>query len=492
MDEAPTIEVVVPATQRQVYQGVLQRFAAESVAERLWAADASLWYPAPPTQARIRQRLGWLDLPDMGEVEAALHALQQAMIMHGAQQIIYVVPGVLGRAARLWVSLTHASPTGPALVLVESADPETIAGVLAQQARMPSLVVHAGAFDTPQAQALAAVLPAGHAVPLPPNVGERFGALSAAALLPAIMQGLEWQALVRTARQAVDAMHTSEQLADNHYLQIGALLGTAAQAGRDLLHLVAPPPLEPVADWLAALVGGALGKHQRGFVPVNSAIPQAASSVVELIGQDLQDEQDGGVYNASVPVVRWTARSVADVARLVLVWQLAVASTAIVIGLNPFDAPDADIINARISTQLTHSQETEALPVQRSNLSPFQLKDLHNEGFIVITAYLPQAYDAGLRALQQKLAAQHNLPVLVVYPLRDWLWSLQLLHAGRPNGAILVLSSVEKSTDPRVAPLVRLQQTHLRVELETWQRLGRSVTHVQLDGDIGQVLRQIT
>ena len=42
---------------------MLRRLAAERLVERLWSRDPGLWYPAAETQARIRQRLGWLDLP---------------------------------------------------------------------------------------------------------------------------------------------------------------------------------------------------------------------------------------------------------------------------------------------------------------------------------------------------------------------------------------------------------------------------------------------
>jgi hypothetical protein len=69
---------------------------------------------------------------------------------------------------------------------------------------------------------------------------------------------------------------------------------------------------------------------------------------------------------------------------------------------------------------------------------------------------------------------------MVTFPLRDWAWTLQLLHAGRPGGAVLALSTDALPPDPRVAPLAVLERTQLAVEADTWQRMGHQFAHVRL------------
>jgi hypothetical protein len=397
----------------------------------------------------------------------------------GATQIVYIVTGVLGRAVRLWLGLVEPRTDLPIMIL-DMVEPGAVGKVLTLRDQMPTIVVHAGPFDTPQAQALAAALPADLLVPLPPNTGERFGALTAPALLPAALQGLAWRDMLQQVRMG-DATWRNVNEEDHPGFHLGAALGTSAQAGRDLLYLHVPSAQETMARWLEAFVSGALGKHRRGFVPfVNHAVisEQIRHSVVVQIS-DERSANDAAVYDhlhrSGVPVIRCAVNNPADVAVLVWTWQLAVAVSAMVIGLNPFDAPDADVINARIAQQVDHA------PAALSGIPPDWRQSLQQARFLALAVYLPHENTLQLQQMCVSLAQSLRMPVTLLFPQRDWLWELQLLHAGRPHGAILALSSATPPSDPRLAPLHALQRAQLAVELDTWRRMSRPVAHLQMN-----------
>jgi hypothetical protein len=480
------IELFLASHAQQVHDAVLERLANERSVERLAQRDASLWYPAPDTQARIRQRLGWLDLPSVAEVESALAALRTAIRERAAEQVIYVVPGVLGRAVRLWLACAARQQQAPSVLVLDTPDPAAVQHALKLHRQAHTLVVHAGVFDTPQAQVLAAALSPDLVLSLPPTVGDRFSALSVPALAPAALCGLDLRTMLDRARQVQAALSISQ--ADTQVLQLGAALGALAQAGHDLLHLVASRELDPLARWLEALVAGALSKHWRGFVPVVGQVPtprHARKSL--LIDLGFADQHGTATHQlvkeaqlSNLPVVRVTLRDAADAAAQVMLWQLAIAITAMVIGLNPFDNPDADVINARI-------RQCMAAALASSTAS---VNDLHarlrNARFVAIAAYLAPAYHADLEALQATLATTYDVPVMLVYPLRDAAFSLQLLHAGRQGGVVLALTveGMLPERDDSVAQLTALQRAQLAVEMETWQHMQRNYVHIVLSADV--------
>jgi hypothetical protein len=382
----------------------------------------------------------------------------------------------------MWWSLIADQSCVPSTLLVESADPQSVEQALVFRDRAPTLTVHAGALDTPQAQALDAALPADLHVLLPPRVGDRFGALAAPAVLPAALHGWDWQAAFEQISDAGAHADQGDDFTDNQYFHLGATLGALAQAGHDLLHIVALPSLEPLACWLASFVAGALSKHRRGFVPFVGALPTrggyAQSVVVQFVDRSASadDAALADLHQAGVPIVRCAVGSDADIAVLVRAWQLAVAVAAMLIGVNSFDAPDADAINVRIV------QQRGAQPPVPATSGDWE-EIVARARFLAIAAYLPPAYDEQVEQIRASLAASLALPVMLVFPLRDWAWTLQLLHAGRPGGAVLAISGEVLPIDPRVAPLAMLERTQLAVEADTWQRMGHQFTHVRLPHD---------
>ncbi|HEY0605239.1 MAG TPA: hypothetical protein VGD58_20130 [Herpetosiphonaceae bacterium] len=274
--------------------GMLRRLAAERLVERLWSRDPSLWYPAAETQARILTRLGWLDLPVDSEAGAGWLARLRS---RGIDHLLYVGSGDAGIIARMWQDLA-AQPRPPRLTVLDTIEPSAVQSILASiDWQRTALLLAAESTLTPDLDALARIVLAARAqaapvnapspavlapldssllplvrsdaepelLPLPPDLGARFGPLSPLGLLPAAWLGWPIDRL-RASALEMRTQCRREDLSRNPGVWLGTTLAVLAQSGRDKLTLLASPELLPLARWIAAFISGSLSKHGRGFV----------------------------------------------------------------------------------------------------------------------------------------------------------------------------------------------------------------------------------
>ncbi|MBV9789540.1 MAG: hypothetical protein JOZ51_15245 [Chloroflexi bacterium] len=274
--------------------GMLRRLEAERLIERLWSRDPGLWYPAAETQARIRQRLGWLDLPVASDQS---HGWLTTLRSHNITDLLYVGTSDAGVIARLWRDLAdHQGALR--LTVLDSIEPSAVQSTLSSiDWPRTALLLAAEAMLTPDIDALArialnaraqatpanstplvviappdsALLPLVQAyaeptlLSLPPDLGARFGALSPLGLLPAELVGGQLDRL-RSVALAMRSQCRRDDLAHNPGVWLGTTFAVLAQSRRDKLMLLASPELLPLARWIAAFVSGSLSKHGRGFV----------------------------------------------------------------------------------------------------------------------------------------------------------------------------------------------------------------------------------
>lgn len=506
---------------------MVRQLAAQRIVERLWARDASLWHPSASTQARIAQRLGWLELPAQPLDPATGRWLSS---LTTEQDLLFVASEAAQQSIRLWRDL-GAQPTRR-LRLLDSIAPQVAQETLALVDWRRTALVLAAADLTPEMAALAdraldARAAAGSSQPLalvtapgsqlarryrsdariepsaalltvPPDIGERFGAGSAFGLLPAALAGQDLPALIAAAQGLRAACRQTGDLEQNPGALLGALLAVLAQHGRDKLTLVAPPALTPLAEWIAGFVAASLGKHGRGFVPVvgeplaGPAAYRTDRSFVVLRQAEAADaaleQQIAALRAAGQPLVVLTLAGPESTLAHQLVWQVAVAVAASVIGVNPFDEPDTVAMRDYIQRRLLDLASSTLQP--RESLSAAQvaqaaLPQLQRVGWVALVSYLPPTaqLQAELSALRRLLLRRAGLASLLVFPLRDHAWSVQLLHAGRPDGLILALTSGRAQATPPDQPLARLAALRQTVELAAWRRMGRPALELALDDD---------
>ncbi|MFI5038188.1 MAG: transaldolase, partial [Solirubrobacterales bacterium] len=303
--DALEARIVDPALVRAV-EAALLRADAERWVERLHDRDASLWSADPDVQAKIANRLGWLDAPvDFGEQVPALEAFGESIRSAGFTATLVagmggssLAPDVLADAFRDisdWLAVRVLDSTDPAAVeaVWDGLDPlatlvivatksgtttESLAFQADAWARIHAALRAAGERRESPGDLMVAVTDPGRsleAIPHhddlrevflnPEDVGGRYSALTYVGLVPASLLGLDLDAFLASAVGMLARTHGTPA-ATNPGAALGVALGVLGRAGRDKLTLVADPAVARFGAWLEQLIAESTGKHGVGIV----------------------------------------------------------------------------------------------------------------------------------------------------------------------------------------------------------------------------------
>jgi len=185
-----------------------------------------------------------------------------------------------------------------------------------------------------------------------PTIGGRYSALSDFGMIPGAAVGIDVLGLLDRAERMAHACAASVPAVDNPGLQLGAIIGAAATAGRDKITLIASTGIRGLGAWLEQLLAESTGKDGKGVIPVDGE-PLGAPDVygpdrlfVYLrLSSDDDAEQEAKVHSleqAGQPVVRIVLAEVADVGGEFFRWEFATAVAGSIIGIDPFDQPDVE------------------------------------------------------------------------------------------------------------------------------------------------------
>jgi hypothetical protein len=258
-------------------------------------------------------------------------------------------------------------------------------------------------------------------------------------------------------------------------------------------------------------VSGSLCKHGRGFIPIVGepfSGPACYRSdrifvVLQLAGAlDHELEHQAAVLRAAGhPVIPLTLEQPSAVAAQIVCWQVAIAITGAIIGLNPFDEPDTVAMNAYVRRRLAEvteqtitppAPEDAALERRMRRLVP-AFADAHYVALVGYGLSHPR-YAAHLHALRRLLLKSRHIATLIVDPLRDHAYSIQLLHAGRPGGLALALTAAPEADVqvPNEAWSLRdLRQIRAAADTAAWNRMQRPWFQLDLGVDPEETLQRI-
>jgi hypothetical protein len=410
---------------------VLSRLVDGAVAGRVAAGDPALWSSVA--------RPGWhralrAARPLVGEIEA----LREQRRVAGQIRVVLAAAGGVGVAAE---ALTDADPR---LVVLDTTDPAQVADAVAGELAATVLVVsvppgedpapvrllrdtvHA-AFradgldpaahtvvvtppDGPLLPADGSARPDGTVVVLgPDDVDGPWAAFTAYALVPAGLAGADVAAALADATAARDVV--GADAADNPALMLAALLADApavalaaasGYAGHD-----GPPAL---AEWVAQLVAGGLGKDGRGPLPV-LVEGQGAPEWSSLPAIGIGDVPGATIATHGSPAAQ------------MIEWQHAVAVAAHLLGVDPTDRPDAlgprppeDTATAAVkfTDGAVEVHAGDWLPAGTTTVADALRAltgDTDGEGaHLAVHAYLDRIEDASAAVLRAELARRTGLP----------------------------------------------------------------------------------
>jgi transaldolase/glucose-6-phosphate isomerase len=367
-----TLQPTVDATVSQLQK--------EEVPKRLWSKDATLWTRAPEKREEIRDRLGWLNVAEkMLEQAPKLQRLTR-----DAQEYEHAVLLGMGGSSLCPDVLRHTfgSAKGqPALHVLDTTDPATIAGVRSKIDLKKSLfIVASKSGETTETLShfayfwgevekadkrnagrhFAAITDPGTSLEKlgkehgfrwvfanPPDIGGRYSALSYFGMVPGAIIGVDVKEMLERATEMAHSCEASIPMDKNPGAWLGAVMGKLAGSGRDKLTLILSPKIATFGYWVEQLLAESTGKEGKGIVPVEGeplGKPDAYASdrLFVHIRMD-KDADNAGVRaleKAGQPVITLTLRDKLDLGGEFLRWEIATAVAGSVLGIDAFDQPN--------------------------------------------------------------------------------------------------------------------------------------------------------
>lgn len=370
----------------------LERARNEEWATRLADKDVTLWSVDAAVQAKITNRLGWLDAPAHFTAQIpALEAFGEKIRDAGFTTAIVagmggssLAPEVLATAfAEIddWLKVRVCDSTDPAAVeaALRGLDPQKTLIVVASKSGTTTETLSFAAYaadwisasqngaEDPYASMIAISDPSPCIDGIPGNekmldrflnpadIGGRYSALSFVGLVPASLLGIDLDPLLAAGAVAAAGLREPEPTA-NRAVALGVVIGALAKEGRDKLTLIVDAPIDGFGAWAEQLVAESTGKQGVGVVPVDGEPLGAAASYqddrlfvrITLDGGRAPRAADGTPADIRLaelaavghPVVELSLRDPIDLGAEFMHWEAATAIAGVVLGINPFDEPN--------------------------------------------------------------------------------------------------------------------------------------------------------
>jgi len=425
---------------------------------RFWQKDASLW-----TNSGEQKWLGWIDIVERQQKElASFAALAADVKAAGFKSVLLLGMGGSSLCPEV-LAVTFGQQRGfPALHIVDSTDPTQVKAARDKVNLAETLVIVASKsgstlepnvlkqyFFAEMQKAVGAGYAGSHFLAITdpgskmeqvakadgfwkifygdPEIGGRFSALSNFGVVAATVAGLDANKLLAEAARAVASAKLPP--AENPAVQLGLLLGTAANAGRDKLTIFTSPEIYDLGAWMEQLVAESTGKQGKGITPVD----REAIAAPEFYGSDRifayiryagtadssLDAKVKAIEAAGHPVVSIEIDSLYEIFAQFYTWEVATAVAGSVMGINPFDQPDVE--SAKIETRALTSayEQTGKLPVREPVLVDNGIKLYATEAYAAtLKAAAPAETLAGyLRALLGQIHPGDYFAALAFLPM---------------------------------------------------------------------------
>ena len=209
----------------------------------------------------------------------------------------------------------------------------------------------------------------GHVFHGEPTIGGRYSVLSDFGMAPAAALGIDCAAFLENAAVMARSCSAGAPPAENPGVLLGAILGTAAKAGRDKLTVIASPGVAALGAWLEQLLAESTGKEGRGIIPLDGE-PLGPPAVYGgdrvfaylRLAADPEDEKVAALEEAGQPMVRIVLSDAMQLGQEFFRWEMATAVAGAIIGINPFDQPDVEAQKVKTRELTTAYEKSGELP----------------------------------------------------------------------------------------------------------------------------------
>jgi glucose-6-phosphate isomerase len=394
----------IPQELRGAFEAAAADWQSNHKIERFWKKDPSLW-----TQKGEQDWMGWSDIVarQQGDL-ASFTEFASSVKKAGFESALLLGMGGSSLCPEV-LSVTFGRQSGfPALHIVDSTDPAEIKAIRDKLDLKKTLVIVSSKsgstlepnilkqyFFEEMKAAVGADKAGSHFVAITdpgskmeqvakgdkfrqifygdPQIGGRYSALSNFGVVAAAAIGLDVKRLLAEAAKAVDAAH--QEMGQNVAVQLGLLLGTCHNAGRDKLTFFTSPEIYDLGAWLEQLIAESTGKQGKGITPVD----REAIGAPAVYGTDRvfvyirlantadahQDKAVAALEAAGHPVVRIEIADLYEIFGQFFAWEVATAVAGSVMGINPFDQPDVESAKVETRTLTAEYEKTGKLPARK-------------------------------------------------------------------------------------------------------------------------------
>ena len=422
---------------------------ARDASKRMWAGDHTLWQDDP---TEVADRLGWLHVVD--EIREQLGSARAEV---GDRSTIALLG--MGGSSLFPEVLNRTFPHRGSCAVLDTTDPAAIARVGVEGTTFVAASKSGSTIETRSQlehfwnvtdergeQFVAITDPGSELAQIGrdrrfqkvfdnrPDIGGRYSALSWFGMAPATMLGVDGERLLDAAETVDDA----------DAVRLAAILGAAATQGRDKLTLVLPDEIGSFGLWLEQLVAESTGKRGTGIVPVageaiGSPDVYGDDRIFVAIGQHADPARAGldAIAAAGHPVVELAFNGPYELGAQVFLWEMAIALSGVVLGINPFDQPDV-----QSAKDATNRVLQDGLPAIET-VDPARLLSTVGDGdYLAILAFVDPGDTSSLDELERaRHALRDRLGVATTVGIGPrFLHSTGQLHkGGPPTGVFLQL-----------------------------------------------------
>jgi glucose-6-phosphate isomerase len=559
-----SIRFVLPRELRDAVALAAADWQANSKLNRFWQKDPGLW-----TRDGEEKWLGWIDIVERQQKDlAAFAALAAEVKAEGWKSVLLLGMGGSSLCPEV-LSDTFGQQAGfPALHIVDSTHPAQVKAARDKVNLAETLVVVASKsgstlepnilkqyFFEEMKKAVGADKAGSHFLAITdpgskmeqvakadgfrhifygdPTIGGRYSALSNFGVVAATVAGLDTAKLLAEAARAVAS--AKKPLAENPAVELGLILGTAANAGRDKITIFTSPEIYDLGAWLEQLIAESTGKLGKGITPVDrEAIGppwvygnDRIFAYVRLgnTGDSVQDGKVAAIEAAGHPVVRIELWDLYEIFEQFFTWEMATAVAGSVMGINPFNQPDVE--SAKIETRaLTAAYEkTGKLPVREPVLTDSgielyatetyaatlnasaptptlagylraHLDQIHPGDYFASLAYLPMLpeHEAAIQGFRHKVRDRKQAATCLGFGPR-FLHSTGQDYKGGPNTGVFLQITADHDFDLEI-PGQNLSfgvviDAQAAGDLAVLEARGRRALRVHLGADIAEGLETL-
>ena len=394
----------LPSDLRGAVDAAAADWQANHKVKRFWRKDPSLW-----TRDGEEKWMGWIDIVERQKQDLGSFAeLGGDVKSSDFQSVLLLGMGGSSLCPEVLAKTFGRQPGFPELRIVDSTDPAQVMAACDEVNLAETLVIVASKsgstlepnillqfFFDEMRRAVGSEDAASHFVAITdpgskmeqvarkngfrnilygdPQIGGRYSALSNFGVVAATVAGLNIGKLLDEAGKAVAG--AKQPLPDNAGVQLGLLLGTAANAGRDKITIFTSPEIYGLGAWLEQLIAESTGKQGKGITPVD----REAIGAPEVYGKDRvfayvrlkgtadasQDAKVAALEAAGHPVVSIEIADLYEIFGQFFTWEIATAVAGSVMGINPFNQPDVESAKLETRALTAEYEKTGTLPERK-------------------------------------------------------------------------------------------------------------------------------